>query len=133
MKTKPGVRIDLDSLARGTPTTNAKGFNSRTLGSDTKPGREAGAPLFNERRSDDSTIKRAVFHAGHGDTSGLNGGRQHGHVLGPDVETDAPGKDTPVRGHGEQPNKRADSKAGEVASVDPRAGLAAHFTGTASR
>jgi hypothetical protein len=127
-QTKSGVRVSLGD-GHGVPTGNASGFNSRTLGSDTKPGRERGAPLLNEKRSDDSTVRRSHYADGI-NPYGMTRSRQHDVIR---LDGVAPSRDGPIHDHGEQPNRHATSKAGEVLEADGQAGLGAHFTGTATR
>ena len=116
----------------GTPVThrqvsNSKGFSRLGLGHDTRPGPDGGAPLKNTKRVDDGTVKRGRYVSGN--PYNLHTGGEPGHVLG-SLGKEAPGHDTPVEGHGQQPNKHATSKAAEVRSIDPRAGLGARPRGT---
>lgn len=117
-------------VVTGTPVahtqfSNKRGFDNKNLNSkDTQPGPGPGAPLMTSRTVDDYTAKKTMYASGisPGSLSTLEGKG----VLG-NLDKSAAMNDSPVPGHGEQPNRRATSKAAEVAKADPKAGLGDSF------
>jgi hypothetical protein len=129
LKTKPGVIVTLPE-GHGAPTRNSKGFSSRSLGRDTKPGPEGGAPLMTSRTVDDGTVKRAVFLHGNPFNRFSAPEGQRGATMGVD-DGRPPTHDSPARGP--MPNRDVTSKAGEVHANDPSAGVGVRPTGTLDR
>jgi hypothetical protein len=129
MSKKPGVTISLPD-GRGEKVTNTKGFDQRNLGRDTIPGPARGAPLMNSRTVD-GTVKATQLPDGV-NPFGLNS--PHHMARGTvGIGDHAPGRDSPVDQSAPRPHPDIATKAAEVASADPQAGLGAHPTGTLSR
>ena len=98
--------------------TNSDGFRKLPLGNDTKPGPDTGAPLVDSQHVDDGNVQRGRWVSGNPYNRSTGG--QPGHVLG-NLNRDAPIHGGPVRGHGQQPDRRGVSKASEVAAAKRQA------------
>jgi hypothetical protein len=83
-------------------------------------------------RSVPSTEVRSMRYESGLNPYGMSARESAAGVLG-DLDKDAPSRDGPIIGHGQQPHKGDTSKAQEVAREDPNMGLGETFDGTMKR
>jgi hypothetical protein len=80
-------------------------------------------------RSVPSTAVRSVRYESGLNPYGISARESAVGVLG-NLDQDAPTRDGPISGHGQQPDRRSKSKQAEVEANDPNRGLGETFDGT---
>jgi hypothetical protein len=133
-KTPRGVILGeahVTDASRKTVFRNARGFDNRSLGSDSVPGPMVGAPLINSRTVDDFDAVRRVYVTGNPFNPLSTPDGQRGATMGVD-EGRPPMIDAPGHG-GPMPDRSVTTKAAEVRANDPRAGVGVRPSGTLNR
>jgi hypothetical protein len=90
-----------------------------------------GAPPVVHRSMPSTAVRSVIYPDGISPYS-MSARESAAGVLG-DLDKDAPTRDGPISGHGQQPHKGDTSKAQEVAREDPNMGLGETFDGTMKR